>query len=104
MSWLDRQAHRTQYNTYASPPNSELLRKYGHVDAIPLDDATLTFLEAEEVGEWPFGNPGDQVELQGDEVVRAVLSHRGSSAAADSAREELMTERIDWWLEEGQDE
>jgi SET domain-containing protein 6 len=69
-----------------------------------LDDATLTFLEAEEVGEWPFGNPGDQVELQGDEVVRAVLSHRGSSAAADSAREELMTERIDWWLEEGQDE
>ncbi|RSH89484.1 hypothetical protein EHS25_002033 [Saitozyma podzolica] len=92
------------YNTYASPPNSELLRKYGHVDAIPLDDATLALLEAEEVGEWPFGNPGDQVEIQGDEVVRAVLSHRGSSAAADSAGEELMTERIDWWLEEGQDD
>jgi SET domain-containing protein 6 len=69
-----------------------------------LDEATLTLLEAEEVGEWPFGNPGDQVEIQGDEVVRAVLSHRGSAAAVDSAREELVTERIDWWLEEGQDE
>jgi SET domain-containing protein 6 len=88
-----------QYNTYASPPNSELLRKYGHTDALHLNADLLSHLTSEEVGGWPFGNPGDEVEIQGDDVVRAVIAHTGGIDA-----ELRMSRRIDWWLDEDQDE
>ncbi|KAL7420280.1 Ribosomal lysine N-methyltransferase 4 [Cryptotrichosporon argae] len=81
------------YNTYDSPPNSELLRKYGHVDALPLPADLGERLDPagpESLGAWPYGNPGDEVGLTGDRVV----------AAAGGGLEE----RVEWWLEEGEDD
>ncbi|EIW73186.1 hypothetical protein M231_07434 [Tremella mesenterica] len=82
------------YNTYDSPPNSELLRKYGHVDQLPLPQTILELLTSEEVGNHPVGNPGDEVFLPGDMVLDAVTEVRGK-------KKEDLTERVDWWLEEG---
>ncbi|CAK9779791.1 SET domain-containing protein [Cutaneotrichosporon oleaginosum] len=79
------------YNTYASPPNSELLRKYGHVDDLPLPDSILSLLTPGELGGHPFGNAGDDVEVPGDLVL---------AAAAGSGLEQ----RVEWWLEEGQED
>ncbi|KAF9462462.1 hypothetical protein BDZ94DRAFT_1367166 [Collybia nuda] len=72
------------WNTYGDLPNSELLRRYGHVDLLPLPQ-----------GE---GNPGDVVEVRADIVVSSIARkyHTLSSEASQ--------ERIDWWLEEGGDD
>ncbi|KAK0476718.1 SET-domain protein [Armillaria novae-zelandiae] len=72
------------WNTYGDLPNAELLRRYGHVDLLPLSTGGQ-------------GNPGDIVEVRADLVV-AVVSKRcdHSSVVAD--------ERIEWWLEEGGDD
>ncbi|RSH80299.1 uncharacterized protein EHS24_008872 [Apiotrichum porosum] len=78
------------YNTYASPPNSELLRKYGHI---------ASRLTAEEIGGWAFGNAGDEVEISGDIVVAAAAELLGQPSFVDVA-----AERVDWWLEEGQED
>jgi len=51
----------------------------------------------EEVGDWPHGNPGDEVELEGSLIVDAVKQRHGRSEAELAAR-------VDRWLEEGQDE
>ncbi len=75
--------HLTQWNTYGDPPNSDLLRRYGHVDVVPLC-VPLT-------GE---GNPEDVVEVRADLVV----------SAASNASSEHLQERIDWWLENTDDE
>jgi len=84
-----------QYNTYSSPPNAELLRKYGHVDTLPLPATLLDKLTPEEIGDWPYGNPGDEVEIEGDKVLEAIFGMDDNSSVKD---------RIDWWLEDGQDE
>ncbi|KAJ7451845.1 SET domain-containing protein [Mycena galericulata] len=68
------------WNTYGDLPNAELLRRYGHVDMLPLP-----------TGE--FGNPGDVVEISAD-LALAVL--QGDEA--------VTKERIDWWLEQGGDD
>ncbi|RXW25028.1 hypothetical protein EST38_g843 [Candolleomyces aberdarensis] len=73
------------WNTYGDLPNSELLRRYGHVDILPLPN-----------GE--DGNPGDVVEIRADAVVNAVRE------AHPDLTTETITERIDWWLEEGGDD
>ncbi|KZO95503.1 SET domain-containing protein [Calocera viscosa TUFC12733] len=65
------------WNTYGDPPNSDLLRRYGHVDALPLPDGV--------------GSPSDVVEINADTVVEA-------------AKVEAYQERVDWWLEEGGDD
>ncbi|KAK0505072.1 SET-domain protein [Armillaria luteobubalina] len=72
------------WNTYGDLPNAELLRRYGHVDLLPLSTGGQ-------------GNPGDIVEVRADLVV-AVVSKRcdHSSVVAD--------ERMEWWLEEGGDD
>lgn len=44
------------------------------------------------------GNPGDVVEIRADAVVNAVRE------AHPNLTTEIITERIDWWLEEGGDE
>lgn len=88
-----------QYNTYASPPNSELLRKYGHVDMLPLPAQIASRLTAEEIGGWAFGNAGDEVEISGDIVVAAAAELLGQPSFVDVA-----AERVDWWLEEGQED
>ncbi|KAH9946963.1 SET domain-containing protein [Amylocystis lapponica] len=71
------------WNTYGDPPNSDLLRRYGHVDIVPLRPPL--------VGQ---GNPEDVVEIRADLVV---------SVASQTATEN-MQERVDWWLEEADDD
>ncbi|KAH7924236.1 SET domain-containing protein [Leucogyrophana mollusca] len=73
------------WNTYGDPPNSELLRRYGHVDLVSLPQG----------GE---GNLADIVELRADLVVSVVTGHAPSTGLANTQ------ERIDWWLEEGGDD
>lgn len=80
-----KHACKFQWNTYGDPPNSELLRKYGHVDLLPLPGG----------GE---GNPADIVEIRADLVV-SVITEQTAHLSADSTKK-----RIDWWLEEGGDE
>ncbi|KAG9124878.1 hypothetical protein FRC07_009894, partial [Ceratobasidium sp. 392] len=63
------------WNTYGDPPNSDLLRRYGYVDAL--------------------GTGLDIVELKGSTIVEC---------AAASLSEEERKERVDWWLEMGGDE
>ncbi|WVW81632.1 hypothetical protein I302_103627 [Kwoniella bestiolae CBS 10118] len=87
------------YNTYASPPNSELLRKYGHVDILPLPSDLLELLTEEEVGGWGYGNPGDEVLIDGEMVLQCV--RKGED---DEKWEKAMKKRIDWWLDEGQED
>ncbi|WOO84597.1 Ribosomal lysine N-methyltransferase 4 [Vanrija pseudolonga] len=82
------------YNTYASPPNSELLRKYGHVDILPLPEEVTALLSPEELGDWAFGNAGDEVEIPGTLVVEAAAARGISDAEA----------RVDFWLDQGGDD
>ncbi|EJU04346.1 hypothetical protein DACRYDRAFT_114691 [Dacryopinax primogenitus] len=65
------------WNTYGDPPNSDLLRRYGYVDALTLPDGV--------------GSPSDVVEINADTVVEA-------------AKVQSYQDRIDWWLEEGGDD
>ncbi|KAG6827343.1 hypothetical protein H0H92_012164 [Tricholoma furcatifolium] len=74
-----------QWNTYGDLPNAELLRRYGHVDLLPLPQGGV-------------GNPGDVVEIRGDLTLPAILRKDASLS------EDLLRERIDWWLEEGGDD
>ncbi|GJE92752.1 SET domain-containing protein [Phanerochaete sordida] len=71
------------WNTYGDPPNSDLLRRYGFVDvttlAQPLSGA---------------GNPADIVEIPANLVVEAAAKH----TTADTQ------DRVDWWLEEAEDD
>ncbi len=74
-----------QWNTYGNPPNSDLLRRYGHVDQVPLADGGL-------------GNPADVVEIRADLVMGVIVQNYPELAGPRSV------ERVDWWLEEGGDE
>lgn len=74
---------RSQWNTYGDPPNSDLLRRYGHVDVVPLRPPLSG-----------MGNPEDVVEVRADLVVAAV---------SKKVKYDLQ-ERVDWWLEEADDE
>ncbi|KIM45375.1 hypothetical protein M413DRAFT_442044 [Hebeloma cylindrosporum] len=73
------------WNTYGDPPNSVLLRQYGHVDYIPLLEGGL-------------GNPGDVVELRADLLVQST----GAEGSIEDNPD--MKERIEFWLEEGGDD
>ena len=75
----------SQWNTYGDPPNSDLLRRYGHVDLVPLPDGSL-------------GNPADIVEIKASLAVQVITSTSKYSNARN------IDERIDWWLEQGGDE
>ncbi|KAF9001800.1 SET domain-containing protein [Hymenopellis radicata] len=72
------------WNTYGDLPNAELLRRYGHVDLLPLPNGNE-------------GNPGDVVELRADLVVASVAERKHVSSS-------VTEERIEWWLEEGGDD
>lgn len=74
-----------QWNTYGDLPNAELLRRYGHVDLLPLLSGGS-------------GNPGDVAEIKADLVVSVM------SSIPEAAKGEEAKERIDWWLEEGGEE
>ncbi|KAH9033284.1 SET domain-containing protein [Lactarius pseudohatsudake] len=73
------------WNTYGDLPNSELLRRYGHVDQVPLAEGGI-------------GNPADIVEIRADLVVEVIVQNYPEWAGPRSA------ERVDWWLEEGGDD
>jgi SET domain-containing protein 6 len=100
-----------QFNTYGSPANSYLLRKYGHVDVYPLRDDIVSELP-EEYKIWPMGNEGDEVEITGDVVVQAALRVWSIAAGGktlksqeeEEQRKQVLSERVDWWLEEGEEE
>lgn len=94
------------FNTYGtpSPSNSELLRKYGHVDVDRLDESLLRRMP-EYMRGWPFGNGADTVDVSGKLVCQAVMERfvevgKGTLEEVDS----LTDERVDWWLENGGDE
>ncbi|KAI0339982.1 SET domain-containing protein [Trametopsis cervina] len=71
------------WNTYGDPPNSDLLRRYGHVDELPLEPPLSG-----------IGNMADNVEVPADLVVKAVAKENTSA----------YQDRIDWWLEEVEDD
>ncbi|KAI0305376.1 Rubisco LSMT, substrate-binding domain-containing protein [Multifurca ochricompacta] len=73
------------WNTYGDPPNSDLLRRYGHVDQVPLANGNL-------------GNPADIVEIRADVVVASVEQRYPQLAGPWSSG------RVNWWLEEGGDD
>ncbi|TFK66501.1 SET domain-containing protein [Pluteus cervinus] len=73
------------WNTYGDLPNAELLRRYGHVDLLPL-------------GSGIDGNPGDVLELRADLTISA------ASSLDPTISPESSKERIEWWLEEGGDD
>ncbi|KZS98467.1 SET domain-containing protein [Sistotremastrum niveocremeum HHB9708] len=68
------------WNTYGDLPNTDLLRKYGHIDLISDEGGTT-------------GNPADIVEIKGDLVVQTF--GRDPNALKD---------RIDWWLSQEEDD
>ena len=67
------------WNTYGDLPNAELLRRYGHIDIIPLDLG----------GPFPYGNPSDDVEIPADFVFEVCLP---------ATEEEQRTCKIEGWL------
>lgn len=71
------------WNTYGDPPNSDLLRRYGFVD--------VTELEPPLSG---AGNPADIVEIPANLVVEAAAKHTTAKTQ----------DRVDWWLEEAEDD
>ncbi|OAX37925.1 SET domain-containing protein [Rhizopogon vinicolor AM-OR11-026] len=73
------------FNTYGDPPNSDLLRRYGHVDLVPCPHL-----------KGALGNPQDIVEIRADLVVKVVCG--------GVANDEKYQQRIDWWLDEGGDD
>jgi SET domain-containing protein 6 len=77
------------FNTYSSPPDAELLRKYGHLEQADLSDALRTDLGEELVANYPYGNDGDEVDIE-TSLVLEVIKVQGVQAE----------ERVDWWLEE----
>lgn len=73
------------FNTYGDLPNSDLLRRYGHVDLVPCPHLKGS-----------LGNPQDVVEIRADLVVNVVCD--------DLSTGETYRRRIDWWLDEGGDD
>ncbi|KAG6369132.1 hypothetical protein JVT61DRAFT_1463 [Boletus reticuloceps] len=98
------------FNTYGDPPNSDLLRRYGHVDLVrihsPSRDSTPDRLEDVEMKDCDtdvetilrLGNPSDVVEVRADLIVHVVQRSNFSSKMKD------VHTRIEWWLGEGEDE
>lgn len=83
--WYPRAYANTQWNTYGDPPNSDLLRRYGHVDQVPLANGGL-------------GNPADIVEIRADHLME-IVQHKLPQQTGP-----WTSERVNWWLEEGGDE
>nr|GAT54993.1 predicted protein [Mycena chlorophos] len=84
------------WNTYGDLPNAELLRRYGHVDLVPLNESTDASTSDPSANPSALGNPGDVVEIRAD-LVLSVLDLPPQSEAKTK-------ERIDWWLEQGGDD
>ena len=95
-----------QLNTYNNPPNSDLLRQYGYVDRVSLKDYFRNW-DWGGLEERLLGNPLDVVDIPGALVLEVVLERLSFSEKGETANGDYslnLTERIDWWLEEGGDE
>jgi N-lysine methyltransferase SETD6 len=78
-------------NTYDDLPNADLLRKYGHVDLIPLGiEASSTISPV-----FPYENPADEVEIRADLILDICLYNVSQAARAA---------KIDAWLSLGGEE
>ncbi|KAJ9126533.1 hypothetical protein QFC24_001560 [Naganishia onofrii] len=92
------------YNTYGGPSNSYLLRRYGHIDALPLPPVLLKKLSPE-LRTWPHGNIADDFEISGKDVLEAVVADWKQTRKGKITEEEDQTyqnallERVDRWLE-----
>ncbi|GHJ88587.1 hypothetical protein NliqN6_4989 [Naganishia liquefaciens] len=90
------------FNTYGGPSNSYLLRRYGHVDALPLPTDLVKRFSLE-LRTWPYGNVADDFEISGEVVLEAVVEdwrERNKGKAGDeTAFRAKMVERVDRWLE-----
>ncbi|KAJ9094863.1 hypothetical protein QFC19_007792 [Naganishia cerealis] len=92
------------YNTYGGPSNSYLLRRYGHIDALPLSPVLLKKLSPE-LRTWPYGNIADDIEISGQDVLEAVVNqwkqNRNGKVTdkEDQAYRNALLERVDRWLE-----
>jgi N-lysine methyltransferase SETD6 len=88
------------YNTYADPPNSDLLRRYGYVDL----NAASEELQAEG-GADELDNPNDNVELGWDLVIDAAqsLKYGESSRSGSDAVEHRakLKRRVEHFEKEG---
>ncbi|KAG9309236.1 hypothetical protein JVU11DRAFT_10716 [Chiua virens] len=98
------------FNTYGDPPNSDLLRRYGHVDLVRLHPPSSVHTHGidgdVEMGDDKdpetiscLGNPSDVVEIRADLIVHMVKKSRSGSKTEDDVRA-----RIEWWLDEGEDD
>lgn len=70
------------FNTYADPPNADLLRRYGYVDRY---------------------NGADEVEVMAEALVDAVLAQSSTSKAGEEVKQQLMS-RIEFLVEQGLEE
>lgn len=80
-----------QFNTYARPPNADLLRRYGHVDVIA---PSLV------------GNEEDEVEIRCDVAVATAMAFLRETkvVTASKVKDWAMDDRVEFWLQEGGDE
>ncbi|KAH7889098.1 SET domain-containing protein [Phlebopus sp. FC_14] len=85
------------FNTYGDPPNSDLLRRYGHVDFLDLPPG-INAVANRGCDIKTLGNPSDIVEIKADLVVLVVR------ARWHAKMDDGIDERIEWWLDEGGDE
>ncbi|KDN48484.1 SET domain-containing protein [Tilletiaria anomala UBC 951] len=84
------------YNTYADPPNSDLLRRYGHVDTNAAPDDTD--------GTDELDNPNDNVELHWDLVAEAAMRLKVDALQGNAPDASLLTRlksRINRYESEG---
>ncbi|KAI6001651.1 SET domain-containing protein [Pisolithus orientalis] len=97
------------FNTYGDLPNSNLLRRYGYVDLVPLNVDTEKRAASTPVGNLSpevevtvnvLGNPSDVVEIKADLVVDVACLQW----ATKEQGEKDTTDRIEWWLDEGGDD
>lgn len=61
----------------------------------------------EELRLWPHGNEGDEVEITGEVVLDAAVQVWASGSKNAQEREKYkaeLGERVDWWLEAGEEE
>ncbi|KAF8342326.1 uncharacterized protein EI90DRAFT_1330827 [Cantharellus anzutake] len=93
------------WNTYGDPPNSDLLRRYGHVDVVPIPTSTNSQQYHEARPPWSLitkGNPADIMEIKANIAVNAFLELIDGKVKPKV--DESVKERIDWWLESGNDD
>ncbi|KAL4245586.1 Ribosomal lysine N-methyltransferase 4 [Abortiporus biennis] len=92
------------WNTYGDPPNSDLLRRYGHVDVVPFPPTFNSPICIKTPG--IEGNPADVVEIRADLVVESVKKKKLASMNGGNkgGKDDEMKERVDWWLEFADDD